>query len=65
MSNKWLLAALGSYSQSLALSVKRELHFPSSFSMNLGIKMHYTDLGALPTMPKSATGFWSWDVLIG
>lgn len=59
MSDKWLLAALGLYSQSLAPSVKRELYFLSTvvLSQILGLRL-WVDLEALSTAPESPTRFW-------
>ena len=58
-------AALGLCLQNLAPSVKRELYFPNTSSINPRIKTHWNDLEAVPAFPESTLGLGQWDVLIG
>ena len=67
MSDKWLLAALGLYSQSLAPSVKRELYFLSTvvLSQILGLRLFGLIWKHFPLPLNHPLGSGQWDVLIG
>ena len=67
MSDKWLLAALGLYSQSLAPSVKRELYVLSSvvLSQILGLRLFGLTWKHFPLPLNHPLGSGQWDVLIG
>lgn len=64
MSDKWPLEALGLCQQSLTPFVKREL-LPNGFNVNPRIKTYWAHLEALYTVLEIATGFASWDMLVG